>query len=156
MTGLAVVLEVDRTPNETVVQNAGSALRISVGKFRKAMDQSASLRSRIIRYAHTFLVQVSQRARANARHKIEERIACWLLMARDRTRTDDLTVTHEFLAAMLGVRRSSVTTALRVLENASLISTDRGVITIADRAGLRRTANGSYGISESEMNRVLD
>ena len=57
MSGSAVVLEVDRTSNETIVQNAGSALRISVGKFRKAMKQSASLRSRLIRYAHTFLIK---------------------------------------------------------------------------------------------------
>jgi CRP-like cAMP-binding protein len=154
MTGLAVVLGTSRTPNETVVQTAGSALRISVDEFRNAMEQSASLRTRFARYAHAFLVQVSQRARTNARHKIEERVACWLLMVHDRLRTD-VTVTHEFLAVMLGVRRSSITTALGVLEKASLISTNRGVIKIADRVGLRRRANGSYGISELELDRLL-
>jgi CRP-like cAMP-binding protein len=155
MTGLAVVLGTSRSPNEAVVQTAGSALRISVDEFRNAMEQSASLRTRFARYAHAFLVQVSQRARTNARHKIEERVACWLLMVHDRLRTDDVTVTHEFLAGMLGVRRSSITAALGLLEKASLISTNRGVIKIADRVGLLRRANGSYGISELELDRLL-
>ena len=120
MTGLAVVLGTDRTSSETVVQNAGSAMKVSVNEFRNAMEKSVSLRRRFTRYAHAFLIQVSQRARANARHKMEERIACWLLMLHDRLRTNDLTVTHEFLAVMLGVRRSGVTTALGVLKDASI------------------------------------
>jgi CRP-like cAMP-binding protein len=155
MTGLAVVLGTSRTSNETVVQTAGSALRIPVDEFRNAIVQSASLGEHFARYAHTFLTQVSQRARTNARHKIEERLACWLLMLHDRLRTRNLTVTHEFLAVMLGVHRPSITIALGMLKDASLISTNRGVITIADRTGLRRMANGSYGISESELNRAM-
>jgi Crp-like helix-turn-helix domain len=68
--------------------------------------------------------------------------------------TDDLTITHEFLSVMLGVRRPGVTVALNFLEKAALITTNRGVISIVDRVGLKRAANGAYGISETEFNRV--
>lgn len=98
---------------------------------------------------------MTQTARANARNKIEERLARWLLMAHDRLGTDELTITHEFLSVMLGVRRPGVTVALSLLEKSGLISTDRGVISVLDRTGLKRAANGAYGVAEAEYNRVF-
>lgn len=155
MTGLAVVLGTDRTPNETYVQNAGAGKRISAASLRDAMGKSSTLQPLLLLYAHTFLIQATQTAKANARSSLDERLARWLLMAHDRLDTDDLNITHEFLSVMLGVRRSGVTVALNLLENSALISINRGVVTIVDRKGLKAAANGAYGVSEAEFNRVF-
>jgi CRP-like cAMP-binding protein len=155
MTGLAVVLGTDRSPNETFVQNAGKGLKMPAEELRKAMAQSASLRSRLLLYAHTFVVQATQTAKANARGQLEERLARWLLMAHDRIGGDELVITHEFLSVMLGVRRPGVTVALSLLEKTALITTDRGVISIVDRRGLKQAANGAYGVPEAEFKRVF-
>lgn len=155
MTGLAVVLGTDRTPNETYVQNAGAGQRISIGSLRDAVGKSSTLQPLLLLYAHTFLIQVTQTAKANARCSLDERLARWLLMAHDRLDTDDLNITHEFLSVMLGVRRSGVTVALNLLENSALISINRGIVTIVDRKGLKEAANGAYGVSEAEFNRVF-
>lgn len=155
MTGLSVVLGTDRTPNETYVQNAGAGQRISADSLRGAMGKSATLQALLLVYAHTFLIQVTQTARANARSSLDERLARWLLMAHDRLDTDELNITHEFLSVMLGVRRSGVTVALNLLERTALISINRGVVTIVDRKGLKASANGAYGVSEAEFDRVF-
>ena len=155
MSGLSVLLGTDRSPNDTIFQHVGVGLRITAVELRKAMLKSAPLRRQLQLYVHSFLIQVTQTARANARNKIEERLARWLLMAHDRLGTDELTITHEFLSVMLGVRRPGVTVALSLLEKSGLISTDRGVISVLDRTGLKRAANGAYGVAEAEYNRVF-
>lgn len=155
MTGLAVVLGADRTPNATFVQNAGAGQRIAADSLRDAMGKSSTLQPLLLRYAHTFLIQVAQTAKANARSSLDERLARWLLMAHDRLETDDLDITHEFLSVMLGVRRSGVTVALNLLEGTALISINRGVVTIVDRKGLKAAANGAYGVTEAEYKRVF-
>ncbi len=155
MTGLAVVLGTDRSPNDTYMQNAGKGLSISAAELLKAMRSSTTLRNSLLLYVHAFLVQATQTAKANGRSKIEERLARWLLMAHDRLEADDLVITHEFLSVMLGVRRPGVTVALQFLEKTALITTDRGVISIVDRKGLKRAANGAYGVAEAEFNRVF-
>lgn len=155
MTGLAVVLGTDRSPNDTYMQNAGKGLSMPAAELVKAMRSSTTLRSSLLLYAHAFLVQATQTAKANGRSKIEERLARWLLMAHDRLEADDLVITHEFLSVMLGVRRPGVTVALQFLEKTALITTDRGVISIVDRKGLKRAANGAYGVAEAEFNRVF-
>lgn len=155
MTGLAVVLGTDRSPNDTYMQNAGKGLSMPAAELVKAMRSSTTLRSSLLLYAHAFLVQATQTAKANGRSKIEERLARWLLMAHDRLENDELVITHEFLSVMLGVRRPGVTVALSFLEQAGLIATDRGVISIIDRAGLKRAATGAYGVAEAELTRVF-
>ena len=155
MTGLAVVLGTDRSPNDTFIQNAGKGLRMPVAELRNAMRKSTSLRDTLLLYVHAFLIQATQTAKANGRSKIEERLARWLLMAHDRLEKDDLVITHEFLSMMLGVRRPGVTVALSFLERTALVSTNRGVISILDRRGLKRAANGAYGVAEAEFNRVF-
>jgi CRP-like cAMP-binding protein len=129
--------------NETFIQSAGNGQRIAAGALRDAIGASVSLHQVMLRYAHTFLVQTSQTALANARSKIEERLARWLLMAADRVE-GELALTHEFLAIMLGVRRSGVTTALQELERTALIAHRRGFVTILDRKGLEECSNGTY------------
>jgi CRP-like cAMP-binding protein len=92
---------------------------------------------------------------ANGRSKVEERLARWLVMAHDRLDGDELPLTHEFLAIMLGVRRPGVTVALNLLEKDGLIDANRGVISIIDRKGLEEKSNGAYGVPEAEFRRLF-
>ena len=150
MTGLAVVLGKERASNDTFMQAAGAGLRISAKDLRRGIDASVSLHRAFLGYAHSFLEQTAQTALANGRSKIEERLARWLLMARDRLDGDELPLTHEFLSIMLGVRRAGVTTALQELEQSGLISTRRGFVTILDRNALEKNANGAYAPPNGE------
>ena len=102
-----------------------------------------------------FNVQSNYTALANAHGKLEERLARWLLMSQDRIADDELVMTHEFLALMLGVRRAGVTVALQHFEGRGCISTARGTITIKDRDGLEESANGLYGAPEAEYERLF-
>ena len=105
MSGIGIVLGDDRSPNETMVQSAGAAQRVSIPSMREAMAASTALASILLRYAHVFMIQSGQTALANGRGKLDGRLARWLLMWDDRIRPEPLTVTHEFLALLLGVRR---------------------------------------------------
>jgi CRP-like cAMP-binding protein len=97
-----------------------------------------------MKYTDAFLMQTAQTALANGRSKIEERLARWLLMAQDRLESDEIPLTHEFLAIMLGTQRPGVTVALHALERGGLITTRRSAITILDRKALEESSNGTY------------
>jgi CRP-like cAMP-binding protein len=155
MTGLAVMLGAGQTPHESFVQATGAGWRIAAADLRLAMNASESLRDRLLCYAHTLTVQMGYTALANARYKIEERLARWLLMGHDRASGDQVILTHEFLAMMLGTRRPGVTTTLNLLERAGLVRTERGRVTILDRAALEEAANGCYGGAEAEYARLF-
>jgi CRP-like cAMP-binding protein len=155
MTGLGVVLGDDRSANETLVQSAGSALRISATALRVAMHESPRLTALLLRYVHIFLLQGSQTALANGRGRLDERLARWLLMWHDRLSNDDLVITHEFLALLLGVRRQGVTEALHALEGGGLVRSSRNLIKVVDRDGLQTAANGFYGVPEAEYDRMI-
>ena len=147
MSGLSVVLDADRNyraVHEIYMQIGGSGQRMVADRLREAMAASGSLHQVLLRYAHTFLIQSTQTSLANGRSKIEERLARWLLLAGDRVDGNELPLTHEFLAIMLGVRRSGVTVALQGLERTGLISHRRGVITVLDREALEQASNGTY------------
>lgn len=154
MTGLPVVMNDDRSPNETYVQIAGSAYRVAADDLRNALAASTSLRGLLLRYAQWFLTQTIHTALANSTATIGERLARWILMAHDRV-GDCLPFTHELLARTLGVRRSGVTDALHILEGRGLIRATRGKITVLDRDGLIDSAGGSYGVPEAEYERLL-
>lgn len=155
MTGLPVVLGNHRSPHDTYVQAPGSGVRISADELRSAIAASTTLHHSMLRFAQVFMTQVSQTALANGRAKIEERLARWLLMAQDRLDSDDVSLTHEFLALMLGVRRPGVTDAMHVLESKGFVRSGRGAIKILDRKGLERVAGGSYGVPEAEYERLM-
>jgi len=155
MTGLGVVLGDDRSLNEALVQSSGSAWRIATPALHKAMSESPTLTATLLRFVHVFFSQASQTALANGRGKLDERLARWLLMWHDRLRDDNLTITHEFLALLLGVRRQGVTVALHDLEGRGLIKSTRSLVKILDRAGLQRAANGFYGAPEAEYDRAI-
>jgi CRP-like cAMP-binding protein len=108
-----------------------------------------------LRYVEAFQVQVAHTALSHGSYTIEERLARWLLMCHDRLDGDDLPLVHEFLALMLGVRRSGVTLALQILEGAGVIHAKRGLITVHDRAKLQEIAGGSYGVPEVEYRRLI-
>lgn len=155
MTGLPILLGADRWPNETYVQMPGYGRVLDADILREALAASPTMQARFLRYAQVFTVLTGQTALANGRAKIDERLARWLLMASDRLERDEMPLTHEFLALMLGVRRPGVTDALHRLEGDLLIRARRGSITIRDREGLERAANGSYGVPEAEYRRLF-
>jgi CRP-like cAMP-binding protein len=154
-TGTALVVGSDRMPHDTYMQVSGRGYRIAAVKLRKTLDQSPTLRQLLLQFVHVFMVQTAQTALANGRGKIEERLARWLLMAQDRIGGDQLPLTHEFLAIMLGVRRPGVTVALNLLEKEGLIKAARGVVAIIDREGLEDHSNGTYGTAEAEYRRLF-
>jgi CRP-like cAMP-binding protein len=156
MTGLDIVQNAGRAANETVVQAAGSALRIEGEKLRLAIESSGTLRHMLLRYAHVFMVQASQTALTNGHASMEERLARWILMSHDRFDGNDLHVTHEFISLMLGVRRAGITAAIHVLEGNHLIRSSRDILHIHDRKGLIALASGSYGVCEAEYERLID
>ncbi len=119
MTGLAIVMGYQRPSHDTYVQAGGKGQRIRAAKLREADERSNTLHRAMLRYAHAYLLQTTATALANGRSN-EERLARWLLMARDRVGDDRLPLTHEFLSLMLGVRRAGVTAALQVLEKKGL------------------------------------
>ena len=155
LAGIDVVLGTDRASSEALVQSAGSAWRITSATLRELMAESRSLSDTLLRFAHVFMIQANQTAIAAGCGKIEERLARGLLMWHDRIRDDELFVTHEFLALLLGVRRQGVTVALHELEGKRLIKSTRNMVRILDRAGLQREANGFYGIAEEAYVRAL-
>jgi CRP-like cAMP-binding protein len=155
MTGLCIVLGDDRSANETVVQSSGSAMRVTTKTLREMMGESRSLTTALLRYVNVFMVQGSQTALANGRGRLDERLARWLLMWHDRVLADELIITHEFLALLLGVRRQGVTVTLHELEGKGLIRSTRSHVRILDRGGLQRAANGFYGVPEAEYDRSI-
>ena len=155
MTGSALVMGDDRNAHRCYVQMDGEANRIAVAAFSEALSASPTLRMFLLRYVQYFHVQATFTALVNARSKLEVRLARWLLMCDDRVRNGPLSITHEFLAVMLGVRRPGVTVGLQVLEGLGLIRAERGLVTIRDRDGLVALANGGYGEFEREYDRLI-
>ena len=155
VTGLPVILGDDRSPHSTYIQIAGGGQKIPVQDFRNAMERSASLRAILMHYTQAFMIQTSHTAVANARGSVEERLARWILMAHDRVEGDDIALTHEFLAIMLGTRRPGVTEGVQALSAKGFIRTDRGLITVIDRGGLLKRAGKLYGVPEAEYDRLL-
>jgi CRP-like cAMP-binding protein len=144
MTGIAILLGADRNDHDTYMQVAGSGHSVRASRLREAIDKSISLHREMLRYANSFLNQATRTAVANGRSNIEERLARWLLMADDRIAGEDLPLTHEFLAMMLGVRRPGVTVAIQELEREAVITRKRGRIVLIDREALKKLSRGTY------------
>ena len=144
MVGIPLALGVDVSPVRALVQGAGSAMQMSAGRFRKAFDGLPPLQEGLHRYAHELMAQVTQTAACNRFHLVEARLARWLLMTRDRLRSGDFQLTHQFLSHMLGVRRVGVTEAASGLQRRGLIAYSRGKIRILDDAGLEAAACSCY------------
>jgi len=155
MIGTAIVLGNGKPLNECRVQLEGSALRIPAAGLRELLSRSASLHAHFLRYVQVMLVQATQTALVNSHLTVEKRLARWLLMMHDRIGEDEFDLTHEFLAAMLGVRRPGVTVALHMLEGRHFIRSTRSHIGIRDRAGLEEFVASGYGIPEEHYRRLF-
>jgi hypothetical protein len=154
MIGVPVIFGETRTPYESYAQVGGHGLEMKAANLWAAMKASWPLADVLLKFAYSFLVQVTHSALAISRFSIEQRLARWLLMAHDRVDQDDVPLTHAFLSMMLGCRRASVTDALNILERRDLILAARGHIFIRDRRGLEEVAGTCYGVPESELAHV--
>jgi CRP-like cAMP-binding protein len=155
MSGVAVLLADDRSPDESLVQCPGDGLWFSVDRLLALIDTHVALKHVLLRYVHSFMIQTAHTALADGRARLDQRLARWLLMAHDRLLDPDLPLTHELLAAMLGVRRAGVTVALNGLERIAAVRMNRGIVTIADRDVLGGVAGHWYGTPEREYQRLL-
>jgi CRP-like cAMP-binding protein len=149
------LLRLETTPNRTFMQIDGSAIKVPAELLYRLIDEDAASRDLFLHYIHTCELQLAHSALANGRYNMAERLSRWLLMCHDRTRNDDMPLTHEFLSLMLGVRRSGVTDHLHILEGMHVIKATRGRIRIRDRAKLEEIAGGCYGAPEKEYDRLI-
>lgn len=155
MMGASLSLGINAAPMRALVQGSGRALRISAAQLRKQLAASTELATRLHHYVYVILEQLAKTAGCIHFHEVAQRLARWLLMTHDRTHADQLHLTQEFLADMLGVRRSSITVAAGVLQNDKLINYNRGEITILDRKGLEKVACECYQILKRDYELVF-
>lgn len=146
MLGSEVALEIFKHPIRVVVQGRGGALRMSTLAFQQELLLSPALQLGSRRYVDALMRQFSRSAACSHFHEIGPRLARWLLMSQDRSRSDSFHVTHDFLAHMLGVRRVGITGAATDLQRSGLIEYHRGDLVILDRAGLKDFACSCYGM----------
>jgi CRP-like cAMP-binding protein len=156
MVGVPVLLDAATTPMQTVVQIPGEAFRVKAKAVKDAFDRGGELHHLMHRYIHTLFVVAAQSAACNRRHHVEARLARWLLMSSDGVGSQHLGLTQEFLATMLGVRRSGVTEAAIKLQSRDLIRYTRGFVDITDREGLEQSACECYRMVKEEYDRLLD
>jgi CRP-like cAMP-binding protein len=146
MVGISLALGLDVASVRALVQGTGTAMRMNAARFRKALRNSLPLQGELHRFIHEKLSQARQTAACNRFHRVEARLARWLLMTRDRVRSDQFLLTQAFLGDMLGVRRVGVSIAAGALQRRKLISYTRGNIRILDRKGLEAASCGCYEI----------
>ena len=145
MLGMPLLHGVETSFTDGFIQIPGAALRMGTATFRQELTAHEALGSLLFRYRETYQAQISQTAACNGRHGLEQRLARWLLMAHDRVGDDELPLTQEFLAMMLGVHRPSITVTAGILQRAGLIRYGSGRITILDRPSLEASSCECYG-----------
>jgi len=155
MLGIPVFLGTDQTPLKAFSQVPGDALRLPVSDFRKYVEDEPELVRILHRFAEALMMQISQSTACNRAHPIEQRCCRWLLMTHDRTGRAEFTLTQEFLAQMLGVRRATVGEVASGLQEAKLIQYSRGLIKILNRRGLEKRSCGCYFVIRDEYERLL-
>jgi CRP-like cAMP-binding protein len=144
MVGVPLLLGSTASSLRAVVVRPGAALRIAAEPLRRQLRASEDFRKRMQQYVLVTLTQLAQATLCTHYHRVEERLARWLLMSQDRAPDAPVRATHEFLAATLGVRRAGVTRAAAVLQRRQLIAYHRGVLSVLDRAGLEAASCGCY------------
>jgi len=155
MVGLPLFMGGDTTPSSAVVQTAGHAYRLDRRMLQAEFDRTAGLMRLLLRYTQALITQMTQTAVCNRHHSIEQQLCRWLLVTLDRIPSGQLTMTHELVAGMLGVRREGVTEAAGHLQAANLIQYRRGHISVLDRRGLEVRVCECYAVVKAEMRRLL-
>jgi CRP-like cAMP-binding protein len=155
MCGIPLMLGVDVSPLHAVVQGSGPAWRIDAKRFRSELKHSVALRQYLNRYIYVLISQLAQTAACTRFHVVEERLARWLLMTRDRAHSEEFHITHELLAQVLGVRRVGVTKAAGALQKKKLISYSRGDVKIRDIGGLDAASCMCYRHDKETYNHIL-
>jgi CRP-like cAMP-binding protein len=154
MVGISAILGGSETKVATV-QASGGAAAMRVGQLQEVFRRGGPLQTQLLRYTHALMTQISQSVVCNVRHPVEGRMARWLLMYHDRLKVDDFEMTQEYMAHMLGVRRSSVTEVALRLQGQGFVRYHRGHITILDRQGLERFACECYAVTKEKFDDFL-
>lgn len=141
--------------HQVVMQTEGDAFRIPFDRLMAAIEEHTGLAGLLTRFMHVFSTQISYTALCNVSYHVTDRLARWLLMCHDRMSGDEIAITHDTIAMLLGVRRPSVTTAMHVLEGMKLVRAERGRLVIRNRGGLEEMAGRAYGIPEAEYRRLI-
>ena len=153
--GIALFMGGETMPNRAVVQSAGYAYRLRGQLLKQEFNRAGELQHLLLRYTQALLTQMSQTAVCNRHHSVDQQLCRWLLLSLDRLSSNQLTMTQELIANMLGVRREGVTEAAGKLQTAGLIHYSRGRITVIDRPGLEARACECYQVVRSEFDRLL-
>jgi CRP-like cAMP-binding protein len=154
LVGMASVLGAGASQVRALVLRAGDALRMASGHFQLEFVRNRLLRRALLLHTHTLMAQIAQTAACNRFHATEARLARWLLMTRDRVKSDEFSMTHAFLAQMLGMRREGITDAAGLLRRRNLIDYHRGTIRLRDIRGLEAMACSCYRIMKNLFNRA--
>jgi CRP-like cAMP-binding protein len=153
--GIALFMGGETTLNRAVVQSAGSAYRLEGQLLKEEFNRAEELQHLLLRYTQALLTQMAQTAVCNRHHSVDQQLCRWLLLSLDRLPSNELTMTQELIANMLGVRREGVTEAAGKLQRAGLIHYNRGHISVIDRPGLEARACECYQVVKTEFDRLL-
>ena len=153
--GIALFMGGNTTPSSAVVQMAGHAYRLDGRLLKEEFDRAGMAQRLLLRYTQALMTQMSQTAACNRHHTVEQQLCRWLLLTLDRTATNELVMTQELVANMLGVRREGITEAARRLQQAGLISYRRGHLAVLERSGLETRACECYAVVKKELARLL-
>ncbi len=153
--GVALFMGGDTTSSSAVVQTAGYAYRLEGRLLKQEFGRGGFLQQLLLRYTQALMTQMSQAAACNRHHSVEQRLCRWLLLTLDRCVSNELVMTQELVASMLGVRREGITEAAGNLQRAGFINYRRGHISIIKRAGLEASTCECYAVVKKEMARLL-
>ncbi|MFN0317607.1 MAG: Crp/Fnr family transcriptional regulator [Burkholderiales bacterium] len=153
--GIALFMGGETTPSRAVVQSAGYGFRLSAQILKEEFNRGGVIMHLLLRYTQALITQMAQTAACNRHHSVEQQLCRWLLLSLDRLPSDELAMTQELIANMLGVRREGVTEAARKLQNAGLIRYSRGRITVLDRRRLEQAVCECYTVVKKEFDRLL-
>lgn len=152
--GIAVFMGGESTPSRAIVQSGGHGFRLPAAELRKEFNTQSDLRMILLRYTQSLITQMAQTAVCNRHHSIDQQLCRWLLLSLDRLRGNQLNMTQELIANMLGVRREGVTEAAGKLQKLGVISYQRGHITVLDRPKLEALCCECYSVVKHETDRL--
>lgn len=152
--GIPLFLGGDSTPSSAVVQTAGHAYRLEGSLLKQEFDHAGVLQRLLLRYTQALITQTFQIAACNRHHSVEQQLCRWLLLTLDRLPSNNLILTQELVASLLGVRREGISEAAGNLKRAGFISYRRGHIAVLDRAGLEASACECYAVIHKELSRL--